>query len=192
MITFAALFGLYAAVEYLKGSGAMAALIFGFVLSNSREITRIFKMKTEFVIDDKIRQFHSEITFFIRTFFFVYLGLMFTFPEVYDTSFWIFISVSLLIFLVILVSRYGIVNTLVLIRPEHKKDKNIIWVMLPRGLAAAVLAAMVVAEGIPKTDQFMNFAFIIIVLTVSATTIGTYLTQRDTHKKKSKLKRAEI
>ncbi|MCK5397381.1 MAG: cation:proton antiporter, partial [Thermoplasmata archaeon] len=79
MITIAALLVLYAMTEFIHVSGAIAALVFGLVLSNKDEIARILKIKGSFVFDEHIKQFHSEVSFLIRTFFFVYLGITFVF-----------------------------------------------------------------------------------------------------------------
>src|SRR3970282_152800 len=80
MITVAALFLLYAGTEFLGGSGGMAALVFGLVLGNHRQIAKVLKVKAPFRVDDSFKQFHSEISFGIRTFFFVFLGFSFTLP----------------------------------------------------------------------------------------------------------------
>lgn len=178
MITIAALFLLYAMTEKLTGSGAMAALVFGFVLSNRTEITRIFKMKSEFVFDDKIKQFQSELSFFIRTFFFVYLGLMFTIPSYRDKTFFIFLLASILIFMALLIGRSVTVKYTTVVYPAVKRDRSVMWIMLPRGLAAAVLASMPFTMGLPGTEPFMNYAFMIILFTVCAATIGTFVTER--------------
>jgi potassium/hydrogen antiporter len=80
MVTLAVLFIIYALTDILVGQsgvGAIAALIFGLVLGNKEEFARIFKkFKGEFRFNEEIRQFHSEISFFVRTFFFVYLGVV--------------------------------------------------------------------------------------------------------------------
>jgi len=212
MITIAALLLLYAVAEFIQVSGAIAALVFGLVLSNKDEIARILKVRGSFVFDEHIRQFHSEVSFLIRTFFFVYLGITFVFSigegsfsnlapfipaSIADVPIYVFILLMAVIFVGMLVVRYIAATVTVNIQKESKPDKSYIYSMLPRGLAAAVLAQLpfnipeftesITAAGIPLPlanqthyyqliagyqNLFLNMAFMMIVLTVIATTIG--------------------
>ncbi|MEW5936412.1 MAG: cation:proton antiporter [Candidatus Thermoplasmatota archaeon] len=199
MITIAALFVLYGMVEYIKASGAIAVLIFGLVLSNKEEFARIFKIKTKFVFEESIRQFHSEISFLVRTFFFVYLGMVFTLqitnleiphlaflPVLITSSPIIFFAFVMLLILALmfLVRAIGTgVSTCV--KKKMKGDRGLIIAMIPRGLAAAVLAQLpftvpafldkgsgYYAALAPYKDWFVNIVFMVIVLSVILTTIG--------------------
>jgi len=204
MITIAALFILYGSVELVGGSGAMAALIFGLVLGNKDEIARMFKMKTKFVLDERIKQFHSELSFVVRTFFFVFIGLVFTLSlsddmkvstmipglNALDGTATLFIIGVILIFLALMAVRYVAASFTVRIHPESKDDKFTIWLMMGRGLAAAVLASLpftinAFREGTsyydmmsPYREQFLNIAFLIIVVSVVVTTVGVIWSER--------------
>ncbi|UCD92038.1 MAG: cation:proton antiporter [Methanobacteriota archaeon] len=204
MITIAALFLLYGLVEFVGGSGAMSALIFGLVLGNKEEIARMFKIKTKFVIDEKIKQFHSELSFVVRTFFFVFIGLVFTLSlsdhmavttpipglNALNNSAALFILGVIIIFIVLMVTRYLASVITTKIHPESRDDRFAIWVMMGRGLAAAVLASLpftiaAFREGTayfdlmsPYREQFLNIAFLIIVLSVVVTTIGVVSFER--------------
>ena len=149
MITIAALLVLYAITEFIHVSGAIAALIFGLVLSNKDEIARILKVKGSFVFDEHIRQFHSEVSFLIRTFFFVYLGITFVFsigadsfsnlapfipPAIAEVPLYVFILFMSIIFLGMLVVRYIAATVTVSIQKESKPDKPYLYTMLPRGI----------------------------------------------------------
>ncbi|MCK4266188.1 MAG: cation:proton antiporter, partial [Thermoplasmata archaeon] len=211
MITIAALLVLYAATEYIQVSGAIAALVFGLVLSNKDEIARILKIRGSFVFDEHIKQFHSEVSFLVKTFFFVYLGLTFTFtigvgtfvygpmfylPSVFtDNPLVLFTLVLLVLFIGFLIIRYIAASVTCVMDKDLKSDKPYIYTMLPRGLAAAVLAQLpfsipefrdYVSLGtqgyydmmVPHQNLYLNMAFMMIVLTVIATTIGVSLIER--------------
>ncbi|MCK5292604.1 MAG: cation:proton antiporter [Thermoplasmata archaeon] len=204
MITIAALFILYGFVELVGGSGAMAALIFGLVLGNKDEIARMFKIKTKFVLDERIKQFHSELSFVVRTFFFVFLGLVFTLSlsghmdvetiipglDALNNTGTLFLIGVVLIFLALMAVRYLTTSITVRIHPESRDDKFAIWLMMGRGLAAAVLASLpftinAFKEGTsyydmmsPYKDQFLNIAFLIIVISVVVTTLGVVFSER--------------
>jgi len=189
MTTLAALFLLYTIVEILHGSGAMAALVFGFVLSNDKEIARMFKMKSSFVFDEKIKQFQGEITFFVRTFFFVYLGAMFVLPNPSDEFFIIFLLSTLMIVLAMVAGRYAITFLAIRRYSVLKKDSTAIWTMMPRGLAAAVLATLAVSRLVDLPDitktLIINYSFMVIVLTCIVATIGTFISERKNRETKS-------
>ena len=76
MLTLAVVFLLYAGAEFSGGSGAIAALLFGLVLGNGKTFSKILKMSKEYNVNPLLKTFQSEISFFIRSFFFVYLGLI--------------------------------------------------------------------------------------------------------------------
>ena len=214
MITIAALFMLYAVVEFIEGSGAVAARVFGLVLSNKEEIARILKIKTGFVLDEHIKQFHSEVSFLVRTFFFVYLGLTFTFtmvgfdyvpnsalnmPEqILANPIYLFGLAMGVILIGIFIIRYIAASVTCAVDEEVKEDKSYIYSMVPRGLAAAVLAALpfTIPEFMDSVNLsvnlqspyyqemyrheslFLNMAFMMIVLTVIVTTIAISLIER--------------
>jgi len=200
MITIAALLVLYSFTEYVKASGAIAVLVFGLVLSNRDEFQRIFRLRTRFVLDKKISEFHDELTFVIRTFFFVYTGMVFSFvlPEsanipafvpTYIASnpaiFFAFIMVILVVILVLSRLPGSLITTR--IRKSTKNDFGIMAVMLPGGLTAAVLAQVpftvpeYLAAGTtyhtalePYRAMFVNTVFVIIVTSVIITTICVF------------------
>jgi cell volume regulation protein A len=203
MITLAALFVLYGAVEYVKASGAIAVLVFGLVLSNRDEFGRIFRLKTAFVLDKNIQAFHSEVAFVVRTFFFVYTGMIFVFvlPAAIDVGVlpaWIVSSplafftlmMAILIGLFILARSTGSLITAKL-KPTTRRDLGVMMVMLPGGLTAAVLAQIPFTGAAyldpssgyhlalePYRAMFVNTVFIVIVACVVITTIGIFAWER--------------
>jgi cell volume regulation protein A len=208
MITIAALLLLYAVAEFIHVSGAIAALVFGLVLSNKDEIARILKMKGDFVFDTHIKQFHTEVSFLIRTFFFVYLGITFTFtidsstfgslpafipPWLIEQPIMMFMVFLAVLFTGIFIVRYLSTTITCMVSKELKVDKPYIYTMIPRGLAAAVLAQLPFAikqyTTVPEPTPyyilmqpyqsiFLNVVFMIIVLSVIATSIGIFFIER--------------
>ncbi len=79
IMTIAAMFPTYILAEFLGGSGTgpLAALIFGLTLTNYRHLSERlgFERKVRFE-KRRLREFHEEITFFIRSFFFAFIGLV--------------------------------------------------------------------------------------------------------------------
>jgi len=165
MLTLAMLFLTFVVATNLGGNGALSALFFGLMIGNSRHIARLIKFRTTISIDHNVRHFHSQISFLIRSFFFVFTGLLFSFSS----------FASVLIGLVLSVSFLGIrfiVIKMATVKSELKNYETLMTVMFPRGLAAAVLASIPLTSGIPGSQVFPEIAFIVILTTIIVCTIG--------------------
>jgi cell volume regulation protein A len=55
-------------------------------------------------------------------------------------------------------------------------------VMLPRGLAAAVLASLPLTSGIPNSQDFPQIAFMVIIVTIIICTVGVAILKKRTQK----------
>lgn len=76
ILTIGLVIGAYGLIEWLGGSGPLGVLMMGLILGNSEN--PIFggrDLAPE--LSEEINRFHSQVTFLIRTFFFVLLGLVF-------------------------------------------------------------------------------------------------------------------
>lgn len=172
-LTLAVVFLLYSIVELVRGNGAIAVLVFSLLLSNFNELAKRLKIKGEFALNTMLRAFQVEVTFFVRTFFFMFIGLMFN-TEALNFE---VVMMAWIIFIILIIARILGVKALV------RSDKNIapfetlIISMMPRGLAAAVLASMPLAAGI-AIPYFMEIVFSIIILTNLATTFGVFAIER--------------
>lgn len=173
MLTVAMLLSAYSSSEFLGGSGGLSALLFGIVLGNEKDIYDILGRKRvrNTVIDEGMRRFEGEIAFFIRSFFFVYLGLITTVSELSPILFGAI--VSLLLFLV----RYGAVS-LATARSELQKERPIMSAVLTRGLAAAVLSTLPLQFNLPYSDLYVNLAVVIIISTAIICTLGAVVLSR--------------
>ncbi|MFH1285086.1 MAG: cation:proton antiporter [Candidatus Micrarchaeota archaeon] len=175
MLTLAILFVLYAISEIFGGSGAIAALIFGLSLGNGVELSNMFKLKENVEIeDDSLKLFQSEVSFFIRTFFFVYLG------SVVVISNYLLVAVGALLSLLLFGSRYVAARLSTIANKQLSADKEILTIMCSRGLAAAVLAQIVVnTPGAPMEAKFYpDLVFVVIIATVVLTSAGVTVWSR--------------
>jgi cell volume regulation protein A len=71
----------------------------------------------------------------------------------------------------IYVGRILITKT-VLVRGFSKLDKKVTSVMIPRGLAAAVLATFPLSMGLPNAEAYPQIIFFVVITSVIITTIG--------------------
>lgn len=198
MITVAALFLVAAAVEMepIGSSSAVAALMFGLAIGNRRFVKRwLTSVTLRLTTDEHIHEFHSEISFFVRTFFYVYLGLLFRF----DTFEMIHLVVGLIIIVVIIVVRKFTSSIASKLGDLDETEAFALFSMMPRGLAAAVLATMpaTILAGTSiwqdKYDQMIvNIVLIVILGTTILATILSFVTERKIEKRNRMMLRRRL
>jgi cell volume regulation protein A len=171
MLTLAMLFLTFVIARNLGGTGALSALFFGLMIGNGSSIAKVLKFETTVSINESVRAFHGQISFLIRSFFFVFTGLLFSFTSISFALLGVFLSFLFLGLRAIAVR----VSTL---KSHTKAERTLMTVMLPRGLAAAVLASIPLTVGIPNSQAFSEVVFIVILTTISVCTAGTALLKR--------------
>jgi len=156
------------------GAGAISCLMFGLVLGNGKKVLKMLNYSGKsFEMDEQTKQFHSLTSFVIRTFFFVYLGIMVSFQRTE------FIIIGIVLLLALLGLRALAVMISTFKGGFEKDDKQTMAVMMPRGLAAAILAInfgpILVEElnlGSTMKGFFEDVAFVVILGTAIVCTIG--------------------
>ncbi|MGA7828871.1 MAG: cation:proton antiporter [Geobacteraceae bacterium] len=178
MFTLAAVLITYGVLDFLGGSGSIAVLVFGIILGNSHSFSKILNISDDSLVESTIKFFHGEMTFFIRTFFFVYLGLIISFS---DLNFQFFL-VSGALFLIIIVARYLSVMVTVKTFSEKRGDRFFLFSMMPRGLASAVLAILPVSANVTDSEKFIDITFAVIILTNILMTFGVFFSDKVTQR----------
>jgi cell volume regulation protein A len=177
MITLGTLLFIYACADIIAGGvggGVIAALTFGLVLGNELEVAKALRMRRKsFELDERVKEFNSEISFFVRTFFFVYLGIVSS-----------LISFTLLMLLLAIVTFVSLVGVRYIAALVEKKRMNLLkpdaaahLLLMPRGLVAAVLASLPLSFGVVSSDiayTIVGTTVIVILLSTSLASIGTY------------------
>lgn len=176
MMTLAAVFVLYGLTELAHGSGPVAVLSFGVILTNAPEIAAVFGRKYKFTLDETIRRFNTEVTFFARTFYFVYLGLVVSLRSV-DLR---FLATTAAVFSALLAVRAVVVRGSSLAAPVERPYELAYVAMIPRGLTSAVLAGMVYNAGRSETGLILELTFAVILLTNVLMTMLVYRFERGT------------
>ena len=163
MLTLGVLFLLFFLANSFGESGALTALVFGLMLGNKKYFLKKLKIKLpENTIDNSL---HSQVTFIVRAFFFVFVGLLASFGQIEYVIFGILATVA------IYIGRVIITRT-ALVKGFSKLDKKVTSVMIPRGLAAAVLATIPLTMGLQNGEAYPQIIFFIIMTSVIITTIG--------------------
>ena len=163
MLTLGVLFLLFFLATTFGESGALTALVFGLMLGNKQYFLRKLKIKMpDNTIDNSL---HRQVTFIVRAFFFVFVGLLASFGQIEYVIFGIIAAVA------IYLGRIAITHT-ALVKGFSKLDKKVTSVMIPRGLAAAVLATIPLTMGLQNGGAYPQIIFFIILTSVIITTIG--------------------
>lgn len=163
MLTLGILFVLFFLARTFGGTGALTALIFGLMLGNRHLFAKHLKIKIPEISTDN--SFHDQLTFLVRAFFFVFIGLLANFGQVGYLVFGIVMAVA------IYLGRIG-VSKASLTKRFSVFDKKITSVMIPRGLAAAVLATIPLSLGVNNAGAYPQIVFVVIIVSVIITTIG--------------------
>jgi cell volume regulation protein A len=131
----------------------------------------------QFTISQSMTRFQSEISLFIKTFFFVYLGII---VDLSTVNLKIVLIVIGLVVLAIMSRIFSI--KLMFRKKELKGDSKYVLALHARGLAAAVLATYPLTIGL--TNQYtliiLPIAFLVIILTNLSTTIFFFFADKDT------------
>ena len=163
LLTIGILFVIFFAEKSLGGTGALAPLIFGLMLGNKQILSRYLKFKLpEISLDDPT---HHQLTFLVRSFFFVFVGLLATLGQIE------FIFFGVIATILIYVTRIPIVK-IALRKRFSTVDKKTTIAMIPRGLAAAVMATIPLTMGLQNAQYYTQIVFVIILTSVIITTIA--------------------
>ncbi len=169
MLTLGILFVLFFLANEFGESGALTALVFGLMLGNKRHLSRILRFKLPKIeMDDPT---HNQLTFLVRSFFFVFVGLMASFGQIEYVVFGILVTI------VVFGGRI-FVGKITLTKRFSKLDRAVTNSMIPRGLAAAVLATYPVTMGLSNGEAYPQIIFFIILSSVIITTIGLGISKK--------------
>ena len=163
MLTLGVLFVLFFLANSFGESGALTALVFGLMLGNRNHLAGILKFKLPRIeLDDPT---HNQLTFLVRSFFFVFVGLMASIGQFEYVVLGIGITIAI---------YFGrmIVSKITLTKKFSLLDRKVTYSMIPRGLAAAVLATFPITLGLPHAEAYPQIIFFIILSSVIITTIG--------------------
>ena len=172
-LTPAYLFFIYGIVELMGFSGAIAVLAFGITITNMeyfyfRPLARFQKNKENLKLNEHEESFIGEIVFFLKTLFFVYIGLSITFDNSVSMIIGVIITCLMLVERIV-VARYYSPKT------ANGFDKSIIATMIPKGLATAVMASIPEQLGLAQGEMIKDIAFSVVFFSILVCSIFVFL-----------------
>ena len=165
------IFLLYGLSENLGFSGPIAVLVFGVVLANSKSIPLDIVQRfgadhlTEFTSIEKT--LFSEVIFLVKTFFFIFLGLSIQFGNMK------IIIISILLTFLIYGGRL-ILSKLLLDRETPLIEAAMTSFIIPKGLAAAVLAEVPMHMGL-HDDVFLEIRAVVYMVILFSILLTAFL-----------------
>jgi len=140
--TMAVLVTLYAFAEYVEANGVITVFFFSIMLGNASLWSKLlYKEQKEDVglLQLETKHFFKDISFLIRTFLFVYLGILVDFSQ------WIYLLYGLIFFLTAYTLRALIVRKLIN-HDLEEKDEHFLEAMCAKGLTPTVMLAVIQAN----------------------------------------------
>ncbi len=165
-------FVMFGIVEILGFNGAIAALAFGITIGNIEPIqfTIFSKHNGNQVIGltEMEKVFFGEVAFLLKTFFFVYLGISLQLIGSWLITLGLFLTIMAFIF-------RGLVVKVSINKSIPVRDISIMAIMLPKGLAAVVLASIPLQQGIPGGELIESLTYGIVLLSIVMTSLFVLL-----------------
>ena len=168
-------FVLFGIIETMGFSGAIAALAFGVTIGNIETIRfpffKALTVREPVGLNETEKIFFSEVAFLLKTFFFIYLGI-----SLELISSW-FIIVGLVLTVVAFIIRLPAVKLSVR-KPMAPKDVSVMAVMVPKGLAAVVLATIPLQQGIIGGEIIKNVTYGVVLFSIVLTSFLVLLLEK--------------
>lgn len=166
--TLAYVFIVYGLTELLGFSGAIASLALGITLNNFEKLD----LKLIKKLDRKIQPlseidvtFYREAVFLLKTYFFVYLGVSIHFGEAS------LIGIAVAMTAMIFVMRLVLTRMALHDHVYNLRDTAYTSMLVPKGLAAAVLAGLPLQYGVTGGEVIRDTTYIVVLASISLTAI---------------------
>ena len=160
-------FIVYGCTELMGFSGAIAALCFGIFLANGRRLAvklGVIRVGRLAAFSTREQMFLQELIFVLKTFFFVFLGISMQLNS----------QTYLLVGGIIVITVYGIRHVIALYATDSDTPRAYVAltaIMVPKGLAAAVLAGLPLQAGVAGGDAIQGIAYFVVLLSIAATSL---------------------
>ena len=190
IITIAFLILIYLVTEEFGGNGPIAALFFGLILNNSKQLTSIKEGILSRSVKEKQKavqgelgvavtsaneeKFYHLISFFLKAFFFIYVGILLDITD--QTALLVGSILSVLIMVVRMAS-------MPLTKGMPGAQRKLVNAVFARGLAAAVLIQAVIQAGMPHAEYLARVVYVVIIGTIILSSLRVFILRVSLSKK---------
>ncbi len=164
----------YGILELMKLNGAIGVLALGFTLANLDLLPQFAKnFMSRKPMSYMELELLGEVTFLLKTTFFIFLGMQIKFSN------WMVVIFAIVITALIFVLRYFMVLLVLSKKNYYQLDAMITAAMGPRGLACAVLATLPIQRGLEGGDWLQDTMFALIPMTIIVTATLIVMFERE-------------
>lgn len=182
MLTMTMVLATYGFSELIGLNGAIVVFVFGLMLANIDNIlnpsSATYKYFSISVNIDHIRSYQKEIVFFVSTFFFLYIGLLFQIPSSGIMTL-IMVAVGILFSFIFFGIRYAMIPLLARQLSKNKDavrvERSFVNFDIARGLSPAIIATIPLSLGL-TIPGFVDQIFFIILISNIISSIGIFFT----------------
>ncbi|MDR2292534.1 MAG: cation:proton antiporter [Prevotellaceae bacterium] len=162
--SFALAFIIYGVCDQMNLNGGTAVLVYGITLGNinyfsGNKILRKFTLGEKLILNENHRTFFSEIGFVLQTYFFVYIGISLKFSDI--NLFMVSVIVSILIF-----TGRQFMTKFIISKRTPEFEREIISIMAPKGLVAAVMASLPLQYGLANGDKIQGIVYYVVFISI--------------------------
>jgi NhaP-type Na+/H+ or K+/H+ antiporter len=168
-------FIIFGMVELLGYSGYIASLAFGITMGNVESfkfpLLKKYIPHNPIALNETEKLFFSEVVFLLKTFFFVYVGLSIKITDVKILYYGI-IFTAIIFIIRIPVVRFSISKS------TSIQDASLMTVMVPKGLAAAVLASVPLQQGMVGGEFIQDITYAVVLFSIVLTSLLVFLVDK--------------
>ena len=171
-------FIIFDGVEFFGFNGAIAVLIFSLVLGNYSVLVSKLKAYSKILAPIKadisiVRGINTEITFIMRTLFFVFLGVIFNTSVIK----WGILLFVLIIVVAEVVSRYVAAKALAFFEPRFANSVPVMTTLVASGFTSTLVAFLSIEAGI-NIPNLAEVVLLLVMFTTLWAIIGSAVLER--------------
>ena len=184
MLTISMVLATYGISQIMGMSGLIAVFVFGILFTSIGSIRHISSITHEPTSWEKyfsmpedvehIRSYQKEITLFTSTFFFVYIGLLFSISNATVSALVLALMLSFIIMLVRLFFAPMLKPFMSNNSVDSAQQQKLVYYNIARGLSPSIVATLPIAAGI-IIPGFLDEIFMVILFTNVLSTAGVFL-----------------
>jgi|SRR3989338_2809589 len=171
-------FVIFDGLELFGFNGAIAVLVFSLALGNYSALASKLKAYSKILSPVKadiliVRNINTEITFMMRTLFFVFLGIIFDIEVIK----WVVVTFVFVITLSEVASRYVAARVLAIFEPKFRNSVPAITTVVASGFTSTLVAFLSIEAGI-NIPNLAEIVLLLVIFTTLWSIIGSAILER--------------
>ncbi|MCX6650191.1 MAG: cation:proton antiporter [Methanomassiliicoccales archaeon] len=180
LLTLGVLLLLYALCEIITpyGGGVIVVLVFGLMLNNAHYVHGLLpRSLRQPLLNNEFKVINEEAAFFIKVFFFTFLGLYVSTIDFQVT----YLVLGLMVFIALLLIRVAMTRLVSKNAKMDNAERTMLYTMFPRGLCTVVTALLPLSYGLDigeAQQALIGIVSTVVVLTTLLASFGAYMAER--------------